>query len=109
MSKFDEMRWQCRIIEKQFDIIRRIGPICVSLLDEVVMYKLHITKADQRIPHGSTTAVKYRMAWARTALQKSGYVENSRRGEWQVTDFGAMQKNGVYGPEVIKTARALVR
>lgn len=108
MSKFDEEAWQWRIVEKQFDIIRSIGPICVSALDEVVMYKLHVTKADRRIQHGRTAALKYRMAWARMALRESGYIESPCRGVWKATEVGAKQRRGVYGPEVLKTARALV-
>lgn len=34
----------------------------------------------------SQTEVGYRLAWARTYLKKAGYLENSSRGVWALTD-----------------------
>lgn len=42
------------------------------------------------IPHGKTgrSEIEYRLAWARTALRRCGYVENSSRGVWSLTEDG---------------------
>jgi restriction system protein len=34
----------------------------------------------------SQTEIGYRLAWARTYLKKAGYLENSARGVWALTD-----------------------
>lgn len=36
----------------------------------------------------STTKLEYRSAWARTYLKKAGYIENSCRGVWSITELG---------------------
>lgn len=42
------------------------------------------------VPHGDSgrTELEYRLAWARTALRRCGFIENSSRGVWSVTDQG---------------------
>lgn len=37
---------------------------------------------------GSTTELRYRLAWARTYLKSYGAITNSERGVWTLTDFG---------------------
>lgn len=45
----------------------------------------------------SQTAVSYRLAWARTYLKKAGYLDNSARGVWALTD--KTKKDSVDVPE----------
>lgn len=40
------------------------------------------------IHRGSTTKLVYRLAWARTYLKKTGYIDNSSRGIWIITEEG---------------------
>lgn len=42
------------------------------------------------LTHGSSgrTELDYRLAWARTALKRRDFLENSARGVWNVTDVG---------------------
>jgi len=42
------------------------------------------------LPHGdgTTTEVRYRLAWARTYLKSFGAINNSERGVWTLTDIG---------------------
>src|SRR3546814_18931434 len=42
------------------------------------------------ILHGDSgrTELEYRLAWARTWLRRCGYIENSARGVWSVTEAG---------------------
>lgn len=62
------------------------------------------------IPHNpdksNQTEVGYRLAWARTYLKKYGYLENSSRGVWALTQL-AKEKEIVNQQEVVKTVRAI--
>lgn len=42
-------------------------------------------------PHGDTgrTELEYRLAWARTGLKRGGFLDNSSRGVWNITEAGA--------------------
>ena len=66
--------------------------------------------ADEAInaPHGgksqSRSELEYRLAWARTKLKGSGFVENSERGIWSLTPAG-MHADRVDPDEVLKGAR----
>ena len=44
----------------------------------------------QNIPHtdGRQSKVSYNLHWAKTYLKKAGYVDNSTRGVWALTDAG---------------------
>jgi restriction system protein len=57
-------------------------------------------------PHGDTgqTEVEYRIAWARTYLKKSGFIDNSSRGVWTLTELGRTTKT-VDADEVRRTVR----
>lgn len=52
----------------------------------------------------SQTEVEYRLAWARTYLKKYGYIENSSRGVWALTNK-AKDTPEVDPQEVVKFAR----
>jgi restriction system protein len=62
------------------------------------------------IPHNpdksNQTEVAYRLAWARTYLKKYGYLENSSRGVWALTQL-AKEQEIVNQQEVVKTVRAI--
>lgn len=49
-----------------------------------------VSEAVSNIPHGDTgrTELEYRLAWARTTLKRCGFLENSSRGIWSLTDTG---------------------
>lgn len=52
------------------------------------------------------TELAYRLAWARTYLKKTGYLENSSRGIWALTAKGR-QLEGFDSREVVALARSL--
>ena len=56
-------------------------------------------------PHGgksqSRSELEYRLAWARTKLKRSGFIENSERGIWSLTPVG-MHADRVDPEEVLK-------
>lgn len=56
----------------------------------------------------SQTEVGYRLAWARTYLKKAGYLENSSRGVWALTDK-ARQEPEIDSREIVNFVRALDR
>ena len=45
-------------------------------------------------PHnrGNKTEIEYRLAWTRTFLRKAGYLENTARGIWVLTEKGKPQE-----------------
>jgi len=54
----------------------------------------------------SQTQVAYRLAWARTYLKKAGYLENSARGVWALTDK-ARQSKEIDSREIVSHVRSL--
>ncbi|WON77393.1 restriction endonuclease [Serratia sp. UGAL515B_01] len=56
----------------------------------------------------SQTEIGYRLAWARTYLKKAGYLENSSRGVWTLTDK-AKQVPEFDCREIVNFVRALDR
>ena len=54
----------------------------------------------------SQTKIAYRLAWARTYLKKAGYLENSRRGVWALTEKG--RENPEVDPaEIVRHVREI--
>lgn len=53
---------------------------------------------------GSTTEIAYRLAWARSYLKKTGYLENSSRGVWALTEKGRANPT-VDSDEIVFTVR----
>ena len=55
-----------------------------------------ITDVEAEKPHDPVrpdrTEIQYRLAWARTYLKKTGFLENSERGVWALTAKGRSQK-----------------
>ncbi len=62
------------------------------------------------VPHNpeksNQTEVAYRLAWARTYLKKYGFLENSSKGIWTLTQKGKEEKE-VIPKEVVKYVRQL--
>lgn len=62
------------------------------------------------VPHNAEksnqTEVAYRLAWARTYLKKYGFLENSSRGVWALTQL-AKETESVNQQQVVKAVRAM--
>lgn len=56
----------------------------------------------------SQTEIGYRLAWARTYLKKAGFLENSSRGVWALTDK-ARQAPEIDSREIVNYVRSLDR
>lgn len=80
-------------------------------IDEIYEKVLVLENIDEEIssiPHNAeksnSTEIDYRLAWARTYLKKYGYLENSVRGVWSLTQL-AKEKKTVIPQEVLKATR----
>ncbi len=72
----------------------------VSTLSEEVLSQLHDPD------RSSMTEIGYRLAWARTYLRKYGFLENSSRGIWTLTEK-AKNVETVDPSEVVRYVRAI--
>jgi len=82
-------------------------------IDEIYEKVVELEKIDDEIlsvPHNpeksNQTEVAYRLAWARTYLRKYGFLENSSRGIWALTQKGKEEKE-VVPSKVLKHVRQL--
>jgi len=65
-----------------------------ATISEHVTKFIEIFEVPERVtaqPHGTSgrSELEYRLAWARTGLKRAGFLENSGRGVWSVTEAGA--------------------
>lgn len=84
-------------------------------IDEIYEEVVELEKFDEQtlaVLHNpeksSQTEVGYRLAWARTYLKKAGYLENSSRGVWALTDK-ARQNAKLDSREIVNFVRELDR
>jgi restriction system protein len=82
---YDELNWPA------LEAMRALGGsagIAEHLPKLVELYDIPENVASQ--PHGTSgrSELEYRLAWARTALRRCGYLENSARGVWSLTEDG---------------------
>lgn len=82
-------------------------------IDEIYEKVSELEEIDEEIlsvPHNpeksNQTEVAYRLAWARTYLRKYGFLENSSRGIWTLTQK-AKDETGVTPSKVLKYVRDL--
>lgn len=82
---YDELNWPALVA------LRNLGG-SASIAEHLSQVVTEQTVPDEiaSIPHGKTgrSELEYRLAWARTALRRCGYVENSARGIWSLTETG---------------------
>ena len=82
---YDELNWPA------LEALRRLGgsATIAEHLTQVIEDQ-NIPESISVIPHGKSgrSELEYRLAWARTALRRCGYVENSARGVWSLTEAG---------------------
>ena len=82
-------------------------------IEEIYSKVIEITKFSENILNqlhdpekSSQTEIGYGLAWARTYLKKFGFLENSSRGVWALTEKG--RTNPVFSPlEVVTYVRGL--
>ncbi len=81
--------------------------------DEIYDEVVKLGKFDDRVLNvlhnpekSSQTEIEYRLGWSRTYLKKAGYLENSSRGIWSLTDK-AKQSKKINTNEIVKYVRSL--
>lgn len=82
-------------------------------IDEIYEAVIELEKFDEQtlaVLHNpeksSQTEIGYRLAWARTYLKKAGYLENSSRGVWALTDK-AKHTAEIDSREIVNYVRSL--
>lgn len=73
---------------------------------ELEGYSEELTSVLQNPEKSSQTKIAYRLAWARTYLKKAGFLENSKRGVWALTEK-AREQPQVDSAEVVRYVRQL--
>lgn len=79
------------MIQPTFEALRLLGGSGSNdEINERVAELLSLSDDVRDLPHGDTSVseVNYRLAWSRTYLKKAGYIENSKRGIWSLTELG---------------------
>lgn len=93
------------------DALRKLGgSATVDELDEEVIRASGLPKAVVEQLHAGTagrTELEYRLAWARTYLKKTGYIENSARAVWSLTEKGRSVSK-VHEPDIVRLGRQAV-
>lgn len=63
-------------------------------IDDEIAKILNLSDEEINYMHNdNTTRLKYQAAWARTNLKNIGYIENSKRGVWSITQLGKSIEN----------------
>lgn len=63
-------------------------------IDNEIANILNLSDEEINYMHNEhTTRLKYQSAWARTNLKNIGYIENSKRGVWSITQLGKSIEN----------------
>lgn len=82
---YHRMMWPAIVALKQLG-----GSAANDELFQKVVEVMALPPAIQNLPHtdGRLSKVAYNLRWATTYLKKGGYVDNSARGVWALTDAG---------------------
>ncbi|PWA09264.1 restriction endonuclease [Pueribacillus theae] len=93
------------LINPTLQALKKLGGSATNNeITEQLIELLQLTEDEANDIHkGSTTKLAYRSAWARTYLKGAGYIDNSKRGVWVLTDKGK-KIDEVNNEEVKQTA-----
>lgn len=80
----------------------------ISEINEETIRLLQLPQDVVDFPHcrGNCTEVEYRLAWARSFLKKTGYLDNNFRGTWVLTEKGKVAEQ-IIPREVVRQVRAM--
>lgn len=101
MDKFFKYKYD-DLFNPTLKALRNLGDSgSVSEIENEVIKILNLTDdAINEIHRESTTKLTYRLAWARNYLKRYGFLENSSRGVWALTEEG--QKTSSVDKEKVK-------
>lgn len=92
-----EMPSQFELMWPTIEALRRSGGSATisEIADEVIRSEgfTEDQQAIKRKPGDHMSMIEYRLAWARNGLKLAGYIENSARGVWALTDAGRSVTN----------------
>ena len=84
--KYDDLINPC------FQAIKNLGGSAKNEeIKEELIKILNLTDEEINDPHrdkNGSSKLEYRSAWARTYLKNAGYIDNSSRGVWAITELG---------------------
>lgn len=82
---FDELIWPSLLAIRANGGSATITEHLDSLIEQQT-----VSEEIASVPHGNTgrTELEYRLAWSRTGLKRGGFLENSTRGVWTLTELG---------------------
>lgn len=82
---YDELNWPALLALRSLGGSASIAEHLSQIISEQ-----EVSDEVASLPHGKTgrSELEYRLAWARTALRRCGFVENSARGVWSLTEAG---------------------
>lgn len=85
LPSYNDLHWPLLIAVREIG-----GSGAIDEIDQAVIEREGFTEEQQAALHkdGPQTALKYRLAWARTYLKGMGLLENSARGIWSLTENG---------------------
>lgn len=65
------------------------GSASIAELEDTVSQILNLSEKDlSQVHKGNRTKFSYNLAWARTYLKSAGFIENSEKGVWSLTNKG---------------------
>lgn len=82
---FDELIWPSLLAIRANGGSATITEHLDSLIEQQ-----NVSEDIAAVPHGNTgrTELEYRLAWSRTGLKRAGFLDNSTRGVWTLTELG---------------------
>jgi restriction system protein len=85
------------------------GSASNSEIEEKIIEILELTEDEYNDMHNeSSSKLNYRLAWAKSYLKKAGYVNNSERGVWSLTDLGS-QTDKVDRKDIKRLVKSLAK
>lgn len=95
IPKYNEFHWPVIIALRELG-----GSATIEELTDKVITDGGFTEEQQSVLHkdGPSTAIEYRITWARTYLKGMGLAINSERGVWSLTDDGWVVTEGELEP-----------
>lgn len=85
MPSYDSMMWPMLLSVAELG-----GSGSISEINDAVIKRQRYSDAQQAVLHndGPQTKIDYRLAWARSHLKAAGFLINSLRGIWSLTEAG---------------------
>lgn len=86
------------------------GSASIAEIDQATLRILELPEEVVNYPHAGSnkTEVEYRLAWTRSFLKKTGYIDNIARGIWVLTPKGS-EAEEIIPAQIVRCVRAMAR